>query len=276
MHKARLNYRRLGLILTTALIAGVTTAQAIAANHAASKAKDASIDRVLREIAKNMVAMPAGSFLMGDPKADGQEWEKPAHIVKFKGFRLSKYDVTYDQYDAFTRATRAAEKPDLAWGRGRRPVITVTWQDARNFIHWVNAATGKHYRLPSDAEFEYAARAGTATVYPWGDRDDPARRNGAGVLGKSSPVGVYPPNAWGLYDMIGNVWQWTQDCWNENYVGAPVDGSAWMSGHCERGHVYRGGCWDNDPTWLRSSGRGSGTDDEAPYDGLGFRLAEDL
>ncbi len=221
-----------------------------------------------------LMVIPAGSFTMGDVSGNGQEWERPTHLVTLKSFKLSRFDVTFDQYDAFAKATGHPLPDDGGWGRGQRPVINVTWDDAQSFIQWLNQQGGRHFRLPSEAEWEYAARAATHTVYPWGNADAVGRRNGADSVNRTTPVGSYPANAWGLFDMVGNVWQWTQDCWLDGYGGAPTDGSAYSPSRCEKGHAYRGGSWGNDPSWLRVAARGRG---EATFimDGLGFRLAED-
>ncbi len=224
-------------------------------------------------VISDMVPIPAGSFLMGHNAKQAQEWEKPAHKITLKRFRLSKYLVTIAQYDSFTEATGRKLIDDEGWGRGQKPAIYVSWADSQNFIEWLNRTTKLRFRLPTEAEWEYAARAGTRTDYPWGNADDPRQRNGALNVKETSIVGKFPPNAWGLYDMIGNVWQWTQDCWHDNYIGAPKNGAAW-SEHCAQGHVHRGGSWDNDSPWLRVTARGR-EDEGIVHNGMGFRLALD-
>jgi len=234
----------------------------------------ASLGPAFATLDADLVPIPAGSFVMGDLARTGWKEPLPLHPVRLRAFRLSRYDVTFEQFDAFARASGRALPDDSGWGRGRRPVIHVDFGEVQAFLAWLNAQSGRHFRLPSEAEWEYAARAGTTTMYPWGDEDAHDRRNGSADVGRTTPVGSYPPNAWGLYDMIGNVWEWLPDCWHDSYEGAPGDGSAWSGGSCAR-RVFRGGSWDNDPTWLRVADRSSfGTTER--MDGVGFRIAEDL
>ena len=134
---------------------------------------------------------------------------------------------------------------------GRRPVILVSWKDAQAYVAWLSEQTGQPYRLLSEAEWEYACRAGTTTRYSWGD--DPPTPEQAN-FDETTKVGSCPANSWGLYDMHGNVWEWVEDCWNEGYEGAPNDGSAWTGGDCNR-RVLRGGSWVNAPGALRSASR---------------------
>lgn len=182
-------------------------------------------------------------------------------------YRMSKYDVTFAQYDLFAAATGRARPGDVGWGRGNRPIINVSWDDAKSYVDWLDDQSGLHYRLPTEAEWEYAAHAGSTTKYPWGDTFSSDQANGKGTNGRdvyehTAPVGQFPPNAWELYDMIGNVWQWTDSCYFE-YSGA----------NCSD-RVQRGGSWDSEATDLRVSSRYSpGTTNR--YDDLGFRLAQD-
>ena len=185
--------------------------------------------------------------------------EHPVHTVRVERFELSKYEVTFEEYDRFTSATGRARTSEEGWGRGRRPVINVSWEDAVAYTRWLSEQTGERYRLPSEAEWEYAARAGAETKYHFGNDEsrlcqygnhadtsmDYGRRNQTcsdGVGKKTAMVGRYEPNRFGLYDMHGNVWEWVQDCWNESYRGAPADGSAWERGDCSQ-RVLRGGSW---------------------------------
>ena len=187
-----------------------------------------------------MVVIPAGSFKMGCVSGiDCYDNEKPVREVKIDSFALSKYEVTFEEFDAFLRATQHRKflTDDEDWGRGRRPVIHVTWYDASAYAAWLSSQTGKRYRLPTEAEWEYAARAETETMYSWGNDIDVNRANCDGCAGqwdnaKTAPVGSFEANGWGLHDMHGNVREWVQDCWNESYEGAPTDGSAWRSGIC--------------------------------------------
>ena len=158
-------------------------------------------------------------------------------------------------------------------GKGERnPVGWVSWKDAKEFAHKLSARTGKEYRLLSEAEWEYMARAGSTTKYPWGNDISSLRAKYRGS-GRIVPVGSYAPNAFGVYDTVGNVSEWVEDCWHDRYRGAPTDGSAWMTGgECGR-HIIRGGSWLDKPSFVRSAIRyGYSTDGWAPYRG-GFRVA---
>lgn len=191
-----------------------------------------------------LVKIPTGSFNMGSD--NGYCDEEPIHEVMLKSFWMQEAPVTFAQWDYFVKDSGCNNFPnDQGWGRGERPVINVSYHDiTEHFLPWLNRITGKKFRLPSEAEWEYACRAGTTTKYSWGDDISPSHANYAGSKhGKTVPVKSYAPNAFGLYDMHGNVWEWTQDCWNDNYIGAPDDGSAWQEGRCEW-RVLRGGSWD--------------------------------
>ena len=197
-----------------------------------------------------MVVIPGGHFQMGCVSGKNCERdEKPVHEVKVASFALSKYEVTFEEYDRFTAATGHKRADDEGWGRGRRPVINVSWEDAAAYTKWLSAKTGERYRLLSEAEWEYAARAGFTTQYSWGNKIGHNRANcncsGCDSLwggGETAPVGSFSPNAWGIHDTHGNVREWVQDCWNKRYKGAPTDGSAWESGDCSR-RVNRGDSW---------------------------------
>jgi len=226
-------------------------------------------------ILSNLVNIPAGQFRMGDVTGDGEADEGPLRTVRVAEFRLSKYEVTTDQYDEFLRNTgKGAEGPRVE----RQAVVEVSWEDAQAFIGWLNEVSGLKFRLPSEAEWEYAARAGTTTNYYWGATFDTSRANGRGIARRDqwerlAPVGSFSPNAFGLFDMSGNAWEWTQDCYESNYATAPTDGSAWTTGECGR-RVIRGGGWFADPAQLRSADRDGGLPSVRLND-LGFRLAMD-
>lgn len=228
-----------------------------------------------------MVHIPAGKFLMGSD--DGGSDEQPIHEVTIGySFEISKYPVTFDEYDAFAKVAKWRFPRDADWGRGKRPVINVSWNDAQNYVQWLSKQTGKNYRLPSEAEWEYAARAGTQTRYWWGDELGNNKANCDGCGSKwdneqTAPVGLFKANAFGLYDMAGNVWEWTQDCWHNNYSNAPNDGSAWLKkdeGDCNR-RVVRGGSWFIEPRNLRSACR-IGNRDHGESNSIGFRIARDF
>ena len=225
-----------------------------------------------------MVVIPAGRFRIGCVSGrDCYDSEKPVHeVVIARPFALSKFEVTFEDYDRFTYPSKV---DDEGWGRGRRPVINVSWDDATEYAAWLSAETGKNYRLPTEAEWEYAARAGTTTKYPWGNDIGTGRANCFGGLcgdqwERTAPAGSFVANAWGLHDMHGNVWEWVQDCWNGSYAGAPSDGSVWTSGDCSR-RVIRGGSWDDGPRGLRSADRSRDTR-SGRFDDQVFRLAQDL
>ena len=198
-----------------------------------------------------MVTIPAGSFRMGALYPYSRDSEYPVHSVRIESFELSKYEVTFEEYDAFTDATGRERAYDAGWGRGRRPVINVSWYDAVAYTQWLSSQTGESYRLPSEAEWEYAARAGSTTMYSWGNDIGHNRANCDGCgsqwdADKTATVGSFSANRWGLHDVHGNVAEWVQDCWNWNYTGAPTDGSAWESGDCDE-RVVRGGSLYSSP-----------------------------
>lgn len=232
-----------------------------------------------------MVVLPGGSFLMGSPpdpgpdpfsnekpKAIGQPSEKPQHRVQIQSFAIGKYEVTQEQWYAVM-----GNNPSETKGR-TLPVEQVSWDDIQEFITKLNQKTGQNYRLPSEAEWEYAARAGTTTEWSHGNDESKLgkyswyRQNSGG---KSHSVGQKLPNAFGLFDMHGNVWEWTQDCWHQTYAGAPTDGSAWTTGCAENIRMLRGGSWVIDSLDLRSADRDRVSPDyRNGY--IGFRLARDL
>ncbi len=223
-----------------------------------------------------MVSVPAGTFRMGDLSGAGDDDELPVRSVTVPAFRLGKYEVTFGEWDACV-ADGGCE--DYGWGHGIWPVRAVSWYEVQSFIDWLNQKTGSNYRLPTEAEWEYAARAGTTTEYSWGDDIGSNRANCSNdYCGDSwdytAPVGSFPANPWGLHDMHGNVDEWVQDCWNDNYEGAPTDGSAWTSGDCSL-RVVRGGSWDLNAWALRSAARFWYGRAGRNADALGFRLAQD-
>ena len=228
-----------------------------------------------------MVVLPTGRFRMGDLDGDGYGDERPVHTVTIsRPIAMGRYPVTFEDYDRYVSATGAERPADAGWGRGRRPVIRVNWHDAKAYAAWLSEQTGKRYRLPSESEWEYAARAGTETAYSWGDEIGVNRANGRGCGSnwrgrQTSPVGSFEPNAFGLYDMHGNVCEWVEDCWHDNYEGAPTDGSAWTSGGDSSRAVVRGGSWSGDPRVLRSAFRGRGWP-SGRFNDSGFRLVQDL
>ena len=242
-------------------------------------AREAARQKALQYVGE-MVSIPAGTFRMGDMSGDGQSDEKPVHRVRVSAFNLGKYEVTFAQWDACVAdgGCGGYRPEDYGSGRDNHPVINVSWDNVQTFIFWLNKKTGGNFRLPSEAEWEYAARAGSKTKYSWGNSIGSNRANCDGCGSRwdddrTAPVGSFSANAWGLHDMHGNVWEWTEDCWNDSYAGAPSDGRAWELGNCGQ-RVVRGGSWDVEPGGLRSAFRG-----RAPRSGrsfsVGFRLAQD-
>ena len=234
------------------------------------------------ESAWKMVEIPRGTFRMGDLSGRGEVSERPMHVVTVSPFRMGKHEVTFSQWDACVADGGCGGycPDDNGWGRGNRPVIWVSWDDVQEFIVWLNARTGGGYRLPTESEWEYAARAGSESKYSWGDEIGVNRANcrGCGSVwdGKrTAPVGSFPANAWGLHDMHGNVWEWVEDCRNDGYGGAPDDGNAWLSGdgECDQ-RVIRGGSWFDKPGDLRSSAR-YWNSHSVRCGNMGFRLARD-
>ena len=246
----------------------------------------AAVGSAFRDCAEcpEMVVVPAGSFRMGSPESEEgrHDSEGPMRRVTIsEPFAVGKYEVTFSEWDACVSAGGCGDyRPDdKDWGRGNRPVIHVSWKDAQAYVAWLSEKTGKKYRLLSESEWEYAARAGTTTRYSWGDSVGRNRANCDGCGSswdnrQTAPVGSFGANGFGLHDMHGNVWEWVEDCYNGSYAGAPSDGSAWESGNCVR-RVLRGGSWDYGPWSLRSAFRGWG--DSGYRDGSdGFRVARTL
>lgn len=230
-----------------------------------------------------MTVLPAGAFTMGSPSDEpGRHGnEGPQRVVTLaRPFAIGVYEVTFTEWDACV-AAGGCHHPgaDEEWGRGDRPAISLSWSDAQDFTGWLSAQTGQVYRLPSEAEWEYAARAGTTSAYYWGD----GKGEGNTVCEscgsdwdnrRSAPVGSFPPNPFGLHDMLGNAWEWTEDCWNPGYAGAPSDGAPWLVGDCD-GRVLRGGAWFSFPRNIRSAIRMRGVIDNR-YLSKGFRVVRVL
>jgi formylglycine-generating enzyme required for sulfatase activity len=210
--------------------------------------------------------VPAGDFTMGSPPSE-MEAEAQHRVTIAYPFAVSRFSITFDEWNACLKdgGCDAYRPDDQGWGRGRRPVIDVSWDNAKAYVAWLSRKTGQPYRLLSESEWEFAARAGTTTRYFVGDSITPAQANYNGAeegSGRSAvnrqrtlPVGSFKPNAFGLYDMQGNVWVWVEDCWHDDYTaGVPTDGSAWTEGECG-GRVMRGGSWEDSDSELRTSAR---------------------
>ena len=204
------------------------------------------------------------------------------HKVRIKKFAIGRFEVTFEEYDRFALATGEWLPSYRGWDRGRQPVTNVSWEDAVAYAAWLSKQTRKRYRLPTEAEWEYAARGGTETAYWWGDEMKSAIANCDGCGSQwdnkqTAPVGSFRPNPFGLYDTAGNVWEWVQDCWHEHYDGAATDGSAWEKeggGDCDQ-RVARGGSWGDKAGNSRSSDK-AGVNAFNRNNFIGFRLAQDL
>jgi formylglycine-generating enzyme required for sulfatase activity len=239
-------------------------------------------------VCPDMVVVPSGRFRMGDIQGGGSSDEKPVHSVTIPDtFAVGKYEVTFAQWDACVSAGGCSHKPsDEGWGRGSRPVMNVSWNDTQEYIKWISKKTGYKYRLPSEAEWEYVARAGSTTKYPWGNNASHEYANygkdkccsglasGHDRWVNTSPVGSFPSNKFGLYDLQGNVWEWVEDCWNDSYTGAGSSSKPRLSGTCSS-RVLRGGSWSSVPGSLRSAIRYRFTA-WSRFDDNGFRLARTL
>ena len=246
--------------------------------------------QILDQLLENMVVIPAGSFAMGDSQQVGERDELPVHQVQVDSFSMGRFEVTFEQYDLFARMTGSELIRDR-WGRGQRPIIDVSWLDAMEFINWINQTMGVTLRLPTEAEWEYAARAGSAGSYNFGNNeamicDYANTADNSTTIGwrtkkcsdgfkTTAPVGSFKPNAFGLYDMHGNVWEWLGDCWFRNYNNAPDTARPRLKfGGCSK-RVQRGGAWFYSPDEARSSYRSQGDELDKSVT-LGFRLAADI
>ena len=249
-------------------------------------------------VGPDMAVIPAGAFLMGSPEYELHEEaniarsESPQHLVTFaKPFSIGIYAVTFDDYDRFCIATnRSAVYLDYwerDWGRGQIPAYKIPWREAQAYCAWLSDQTGQRYRLPSEAEWEYACRAGSNTPFYWGGTITAKQanywdqNNKPAARAKPLPVGEYQPNAFGLYQMHGNVSEWCEDAAHLDYVGAPGDGSAWTTGGDQKYRIVRGGCWVGNSDDVRSARRNGFTvkpkpDDEEHAGTTGFRLARDI
>ncbi|MCI5221958.1 MAG: formylglycine-generating enzyme family protein, partial [Candidatus Electrothrix sp. AR4] len=204
-----------------------------------------------------MIMLPGGRFKMGDIQGGGSGDALPVHEVELDSFALSCYPITFEEYDLFCRATDRHKPKDNGWGRKRRPVFNVSWQDANNYCEWLSQITGKPYRLPTEAEWEYACRAGGESIYFFGNDEDRLGRYAwysENADGRTHPVGKKGGNAWGLYDMYGNIWEWCSDSYDKNYyTDRPVRNPT--GAEQGAGRVLRGGSWDSGERFIRSSFR---------------------
>lgn len=229
-----------------------------------------------------MVAVPSGEYAMGSSSADkellGGEYdtELPRRSVSVRRFAVGVHEVTFSQWDACHREGGCSSKPsDNGWGRGSRPVIDVSWNDAKQYVEWLSRKTGKTYRLLSESEWEYVARAGTKDPFHTGSTISTKQANFGNSQRRTIEVGRLANNRYGLHDVHGNVWEWVQDCWHGNYRGAPDDGSAWTQGGDCGKRVFRGGSWKDESNYARSAYRW-GADIRQRAGNIGFRVAREL
>lgn len=234
----------------------------------------------IKPIEPTMVFINGGCFQMGSLEIEAERYrDENRHPVCLKSFYMGKYEVTFEEYDLFAQATQRSLPKDDGYGRGRRPVSNIAWEDASEYAAWLSKNTGHSYRLPTEAEWEYAARAGTQQANYWGDtyQAEPACQyvnymdcpNGAA---QSIPVGALKPNAWGLYDMLGNVAEMTGSAYYRLYQGAETQQAKIADGP---GRVMRGGSWHRDLSSLRLAWRGIINNTKIPLNIMGFRLARD-
>ncbi len=226
-----------------------------------------------------LVEIPSGQFTQGSSSLSPAFNERPSREVSVPGFAITVTEITFAEYGAFVSAVGGQLPADQGWGRNNRPVINVSWDDARAYAAWLSSQTGKRYRLPSESEWEYAARAGTSGPYWWGRKPGHNRANCWGCGSewdgvKTAPVGSFPGNPWGVRDSAGNVHEWVADCMHKNYEGAPVDGSSWQESGCSE-RVVRGGSWSNPADGSRAAKR-VGMRADVRQDNLGFRLVREI
>jgi formylglycine-generating enzyme required for sulfatase activity len=226
-----------------------------------------------------MVALSGGEYLMGSGSSSLDFDERPRHKVTVPPFAIGKYEVTFDEYDRFADDTGRGRPDDEDWGRGRRPVINVSWHDALAYADWLSEQTGHNYRLPTEAEWEYMAAAGSRSLYWWGASLGAGQANCFNCgsqwdAERTAPVGSFPGSAFSIHDTAGNVREWVQDCYIGGYEYTPYDGSAWLESGCPQ-HVTRGGSFESAANTLRTTKRSQQAPDSR-LNTLGFRLARDL
>ena len=234
------------------------------------KMRDGHLGPLLRSLS-------GGKYIRGDAEGDGDE--RPPKEIDLGPFAIGVHEVTFLEYDQFCEATGRDKPDDQEWGRGFRPVVNVTWKDAQAYVEWLSQQTGQRYRLPTDAEWEYAARGGQKSRYWWGDELGVAMANCAGCGSlwdseQSAPVARLPANPFGLHDTAGNVFEWVEDCWNDSYEQAPSDGSALETMGCGK-RVIRGGAWSFPPHEVRSANRWRDFPSRSSDD-TGFRVVREL
>ncbi len=249
--------------------------------------------RDCKEDCPEVVPLAGGRFVMGSPPdEEGRFGNETQHTVSIaRPFAIGRFALTFAQLDACVKDGACKQAADEGWGRGQQPAINVSWNDAQDYLAWLSKKTGARYRLPTEAEWEYAARAGTTTARWWGEEIDrgyakygpvhcPGQKHcggvayGAGNWLNTAPVGSFPANPAGLHEVLGNVWQWTADCWHSDYEGAPADGQAWVEEGCKK-RVARGGSWTDTPSFIRAATR-LGLGGEGRRGWIGLRVVREL
>ena len=252
-----------------------------AGNEAGSSRQPGAIIRDC-DVCPELVVVPAGTFRMGDLSGGGDADEGPVRTVTIpRPFAVGRHETTFAQWDACAAAGACRQGVgDIGFGRGERPVILVTWEDARAYVAWLSRLTGKPFRLPSEAEWEYMARAGSETKYPWGNDAGRGRANCDGCGSRwddtrPAPVGSFPANGFGVHDAIGNVYEWVEDCGRYSYDGAPSDGSVREPDGACRLRMMRGGSWLSLPRASRPANRVTNPVGYRDVN-IGFRVARSL
>ena len=273
------------------IAAGASLLLALSADAKPAKHHKPPVDAAaIRDCAQcpEMVTIPAGTFLMGSPASEkhrGAETQHPVTIAA--AFAVSRFEITFAQWDACVADGGCdGYRPEAPWGRGRMPVVNVNWRNAKAYAAWLSRKTGERYRLLSEAEWEYAARGGSTTPFTAGptlsakdanfDAGQKTDLNPRGPMrGRTTAVGAFKANAFGLHDVHGNVWEWVEDCWNDNYGPAlPADGKPALTGDCD-GHVLRGGSWEDGAADVRLAARVASAAGERSWSD-GIRIAREL
>ncbi len=240
---------------------------------------------VFRDSLKNggrgpaMIQVPGGQFRMGGPSGIVSPDEVPRHEVTISSFMVSVYEVTFADYDRFAKATKRKKPKDHGWDRKTHPVVNVSWDDSQAYTRWLSQQTGIRYRLLSEAEWEYMARAGTTTSYWWGSKSGVGNAHCFDCktdfsTSKAARIGTYQPNLFGIYDTAGNVFEWVHDCYHRNYKDAPNDGTVWEGGNCDV-RVVRGGAYASPANSMRAEHREKFKSGRGQYN-VGIRVARDL